>query len=93
MLRLLAIEKELGRIRNTRWGPRTIDLDLLFYENEIRETEELTLPHPRWKERSFVTIPLREILNSQALSNDTWIPLRKELETFPLKAPGVRRID
>ena len=54
-------EKVLGRIRDIRWGPRTIDLDILVYNEENIITERLVIPHPRLHERSFVTIPLLEI--------------------------------
>lgn len=57
----LKIELELGRKRKIHWGPRTIDIDLLLYENEIISTETLTVPHPRMCERNFVTVPLLEI--------------------------------
>lgn len=59
--RLLSIEREMGRVRDTRWGPRTIDLDLLIYEDVAMDTPELTLPHPRMRERAFVLAPLRDI--------------------------------
>lgn len=59
--RLLEIEIAMGRVRDIRWGPRTIDLDLLLYEGVTLETEQLTLPHPRMGERAFVLVPLREI--------------------------------
>jgi 2-amino-4-hydroxy-6-hydroxymethyldihydropteridine diphosphokinase len=63
--RLLAvctrIEDLLGRKRDIRWGPRTIDLDLLIYEHEIRADPDLTLPHPLMHERRFVLEPLAEI--------------------------------
>lgn len=58
---LLRIERELGRKRRERWGPRTIDLDLLLYEDQILDTPSLTLPHPRMHEREFVLGPLAEI--------------------------------
>lgn len=58
---LLDIERQLGRVRSVRWGPRTIDLDLLMYEQLCLETPELTLPHPRMHERLFVLRPLAEI--------------------------------
>lgn len=56
-----SIEQELGRRRGIRFGPRTIDLDLIWYNDEIIETERLTVPHPRMSERAFVLIPLAEI--------------------------------
>lgn len=57
----LKIEAELGRKREIRWGPRTIDLDILLYNQENIETERLIVPHPRMQERAFVLIPLLEI--------------------------------
>ena len=54
-------EKALGRKRDIRWGPRTIDLDILLYNEENIITERLVIPHPRLHERSFVIIPLLEI--------------------------------
>jgi 2-amino-4-hydroxy-6-hydroxymethyldihydropteridine diphosphokinase len=61
--RLLAIELELGRDRaaETRWGPRTIDLDLLLYGDETIDEPGLTVPHPRLAERRFVLEPLHEL--------------------------------
>ncbi|NEP16273.1 MAG: 2-amino-4-hydroxy-6-hydroxymethyldihydropteridine diphosphokinase [Leptolyngbya sp. SIO4C1] len=59
--RLLDIEAQFGRIRRERWGPRTLDIDLLLYESQVLETPALTLPHPRLHERAFVLVPLSEI--------------------------------
>ncbi|QKY70915.1 2-amino-4-hydroxy-6-hydroxymethyldihydropteridine diphosphokinase [Lentibacillus sp. CBA3610] len=56
-----SIEKQLGRRRGVRFGPRTVDLDILIYNQENRETEQLTIPHPRMLERAFVLIPLSEL--------------------------------
>ena len=56
-----AIEKRLGRKRGIRYGPRTIDLDLLVYKHKKIETDRLTIPHPRMHERAFVLVPLQEI--------------------------------
>ncbi len=58
---LLKIENNFGRLRNERWGPRTLDLDILLYENRIIETPKLQIPHPRMRERAFVLVPLAEI--------------------------------
>lgn len=58
---LLTIETQLGRIRREKWGPRTLDLDLLLFDRLILETPRLTLPHPRMLERAFVLVPLAEI--------------------------------
>ena len=61
LARLLRIEYALGRRRDVRRGPRTIDLDLLFYDTEQRATEFLILPHPRLHLRRFVLTPLAEL--------------------------------
>ena len=62
LLRALhAIEQQFGRRRDERWGPRTIDLDLLLYEDRVLRTESLTLPHPRMAYRRFVLEPAVEI--------------------------------
>ena len=58
---LLSLEKEMGRVRRERWGPRVIDLDILFYGEEVIEEKGLQIPHPRLHERRFVLIPLTEI--------------------------------
>lgn len=58
---LQTIENNLGRIRRERWGPRTLDLDLLLYGDRIIATPDLMVPHPRMFERAFVLVPLAEI--------------------------------
>ncbi len=58
---LQVIEREAGRLREGRWGPRTLDLDLLLYDDRIVSTNELILPHPRLHERRFVLQPLCDI--------------------------------
>ena len=57
----LATEAEIGRVRIEKWGPRSIDIDLITYDDLVMETERLTLPHPYAHERDFVLDPLREI--------------------------------
>ena len=57
----LHIEKQMGRIRHKRWGPRNIDIDILMYHNHVLLDEVLQIPHPRLHERSFVLVPLQEI--------------------------------
>jgi 2-amino-4-hydroxy-6-hydroxymethyldihydropteridine diphosphokinase len=59
--RLLGIETALGRTREVRWGPRTVDLDLLLYGGRAIRSARLELPHPRMHERGFVLVPLAEI--------------------------------
>jgi 2-amino-4-hydroxy-6-hydroxymethyldihydropteridine diphosphokinase len=84
--RLLAIEQEMGRVRDVRWGPRNIDLDLLLYGEMSMETPELTLPHPRMGQRAFVLVPLRDIWPNQAS-----FPWEAELAAFSLQEEGIKR--
>src|SRR5690606_18076369 len=58
---LLEIEQRHGRLRPYRNAPRSLDLDLLLYGDELRHTAFLTLPHPRMHERAFVLMPLRDL--------------------------------
>ncbi|MDT7910276.1 2-amino-4-hydroxy-6-hydroxymethyldihydropteridine diphosphokinase, partial [Thermus sp.] len=59
---MLGIEKALGRERRERWGPRTLDLDLLLYGDLVLEEAGLSVPHPRLHERAFVLVPLLDLL-------------------------------
>jgi 2-amino-4-hydroxy-6-hydroxymethyldihydropteridine diphosphokinase len=58
---LKEIESRLGRVETLRWGPRTIDLDILFFNDHQIQTDELTVPHPLIQDRQFVLVPLAEI--------------------------------
>jgi 2-amino-4-hydroxy-6-hydroxymethyldihydropteridine diphosphokinase len=58
---MLAIERERGRSRPSFRASRTLDLDLIFYGDQMINTPELTVPHARWRERAFVTTPLAEV--------------------------------
>ncbi|WP_217588294.1 2-amino-4-hydroxy-6-hydroxymethyldihydropteridine diphosphokinase [Lentibacillus saliphilus] len=55
------IEQQLGRKRSIRFGPRTIDLDIIMYQDAIIQTDVLTVPHPRMHERAFVLVPLKQL--------------------------------
>jgi len=67
------IENRFGREREVRWGPRTIDIDLLIYDNTVSQSEELILPHPYLEERAFVLAPLREIAPELVLPSGRFI--------------------
>jgi 2-amino-4-hydroxy-6-hydroxymethyldihydropteridine diphosphokinase len=74
----LKVELELGRKREIVWGPRTIDLDILLFNQENIKSEKLVIPHPRMLERNFVMIPLSEIKPDIIIPNiekplDAWI--------------------
>jgi 7,8-dihydro-6-hydroxymethylpterin-pyrophosphokinase len=59
--RMLAVEQYMGRIRTEPKGPRTIDIDILFFGDDVLDTPELTVPHPAMHQRRFVLEPLAEI--------------------------------
>ena len=61
---LLDIESAMGRLRKERWGPRLIDLDLLFYDNIVLKKKGISLPHPEIQKRKFVLTPMSEISES-----------------------------
>ncbi len=67
-----SIEQKLGRKRTIRWGPRIIDVDILLFDSRSIQTDELTVPHPRMHERSFVMAPLAEI------NPDIEIPMQQQ---------------
>lgn len=69
---LKCIEKKMGRKETARWGPRCIDLDILFYDDSIINEKELCIPHPLLQQREFVLIPLFEI------APDKWHPVLKK---------------
>jgi 2-amino-4-hydroxy-6-hydroxymethyldihydropteridine diphosphokinase len=66
---LQQIEHQQGRVRTIRWGARTIDLDILLYNDRVIDSERLTVPHPRMHERAFVLAPLRDLNASIVLPN------------------------
>lgn len=84
----LKVELELGRKREIVWGPRTIDLDILLFNQENIKSEKLIIPHPRMLERNFVMIPLSEIKPDIIIPN-TEKPLKVWIEELPNKE-GVR---
>ncbi len=99
----LSIEARLGRVRERRWGPRAIDIDVLHYAGATVSDERLVLPHRFLRERAFVLVPLAEIAPdlvtggetvSEALARSTAAGSsrsRRGLEHFPTKWKPVRR--
>jgi len=79
---LQEIEKDLGRERLVPFGPRTIDIDILYYCNQILDSKNLKIPHPFIQKRRFILVPLSEILPQMVhpLLNKTNIRLLEELE-------------
>lgn len=63
------IERDLGRVRHEHWGPRTIDIDILLYGEEIIKSDDLTVPHPYMTQRAFVLIPLADLNSTLTIPN------------------------
>ncbi|WP_323703403.1 2-amino-4-hydroxy-6-hydroxymethyldihydropteridine diphosphokinase [Mammaliicoccus sp. Dog046] len=60
----MTVEQQLHRVRVERWGPRTIDIDILLYDQSVIQSPDLEVPHPRMTERAFVMIPLNDIASN-----------------------------
>jgi 2-amino-4-hydroxy-6-hydroxymethyldihydropteridine diphosphokinase len=88
LAKLQAIEQRHGRVREQHWGPRTLDLDLLLYGNQVIATPDLIVPHPGMLERNFVLIPLFEIAPKLQL------PDNQSLEALAVACPrdGLERL-
>jgi len=78
-----AVEDELGRVRAERWGPRTIDVDVLTFDEREIDEPELVVPHPRMHERGFVLVPLGE------LEPDPMLPGERKLSALRLPPDAV----
>ncbi len=89
---LMLIEKRLGRVRTRRWGPRTIDLDLLLYGDLVIEEPDLRVPHPELSRRSFVLVPLVELdpLLIHPVTGETLLHQLSRLTTRPPVKRGTR---
>lgn len=86
---LLAIEQQFGRMRGERNGPRTLDLDLLLYDDRVISTPRLTVPHPRLHLRAFALLPLAD------LDPDLPLPGRGSVAAWlpAVATQGIRRLD
>jgi 2-amino-4-hydroxy-6-hydroxymethyldihydropteridine diphosphokinase len=91
LLHLQSLEKEAGKKVPFRWGPRTLDLDLVLMGDETSDTALLQLPHPRMHERSFVLIPLCEV-DPQARHPRLGRSVSELLAALPAPQPSVARI-
>lgn len=83
LLLVQALEQAAGRVRRVRWGPRPLDLDLLWHGGLRRDDARLTLPHPRLHERAFVLAPLCELAPGLLVAGRTaadWLAARPEAE-------------
>lgn len=82
MLELESIEKDLGKTKKPKDAPRPIDLDLLFYGNTRSQEGGLSIPHPRWKERLFVLVPLFDLIEEVEVEDEVW-SVKQLIEDFP----------
>ncbi len=82
-----AIERDLGRERRDRWGPRTLDLDLLWHASRRSDTDTLTVPHPGLRERTFALDPLLALV-PDAVDPTDGVPLAQVRSLLPPSAPG-----
>jgi 2-amino-4-hydroxy-6-hydroxymethyldihydropteridine diphosphokinase len=81
--RCLSVEREMGRARVERWGPRVIDIDVLTYDDVEVDEPGLTIPHPRMHERGFVLVPLLELVADPVLPGGRRVKdLRLSADTF-----------
>ncbi|MEM9846982.1 MAG: 2-amino-4-hydroxy-6-hydroxymethyldihydropteridine diphosphokinase [Bacteroidota bacterium] len=81
------IENEMGRVRTRHWGERLIDIDILFYGEEVMNTQRLTIPHPGIPDRNFVLVPMLEI------AADFVHPvLKKTIESLSLACPDLLEV-
>lgn len=64
------IESAANRVRDEHWGPRTLDIDIIWMEGVELDTERLTIPHPRWRTRKFVMAPMRDLAPDLVSSSD-----------------------
>ncbi len=85
------VEASLGRVREVRWGPRTIDVDIELFGDETVDDPDLTIPHPRMLERAFVVLPLLELEPDPVLPDGTRVlDVRLGDEGVRPVAPGLR---
>ncbi len=87
---LLLIEKRLGRVRTQKWGPRTIDLDLLLFGDQVIDEDDLRVPHPELIRRSFVLTPLAE-LEPALVHPTTGETIQSHLSQLHVTRPPVKR--
>jgi 7,8-dihydro-6-hydroxymethylpterin-pyrophosphokinase len=87
------IEDDAQRERGVRYGPRTLDIDIIFYGDLYLETAELILPHPLWRERPFVHDLLGDVLDQAELGSRAFPGVEEALQTGGRLSPGLREVE
>jgi 2-amino-4-hydroxy-6-hydroxymethyldihydropteridine diphosphokinase len=82
------LEDDAGRVRTERWGPRTLDVDVLLYDDLRLDDADLVIPHPRMWERGFVLAPLRDVAPALVDSHAEWKDVREAAVTLHSSADG-----
>lgn len=82
LIKIQEIENKFGRLRTVRFGPRTLDIDILLFNDINQSNKNLSIPHPRMFERAFVLVPLLEIINSDNIYFQDIIDSLKKLDKF-----------
>ena len=85
----LEAEQVLGRVRTVRWGPRTLDMDILLYGDATWQSERLVVPHAELTQRSFVLVPLADLAAEKVVAGRTVRAWRDRLDAAPLPSVGV----
>lgn len=83
-------EEKFGRVRSFKNAPRTLDIDIVFFENLQIKTPRLEIPHPRWKERDFVITPLLDLLEQGAFDGENYAFVKEILKTKTRKFNPVK---
>lgn len=86
LLRCQAVEKAMRRVRETRWGPRIIDVDILSYRDAMISEPDLVVPHPRIAERAFVLVPLKDVEPRFELNGETIDDMLAKLDASDVAA-------
>jgi 2-amino-4-hydroxy-6-hydroxymethyldihydropteridine diphosphokinase len=79
------IESAANRVRDERWGPRTLDIDIVWMDGVRIDDERLTIPHPRWKDRRFVLLPMRDLAPDLVSTSDV---AQAEGRAWPVEGLG-----
>lgn len=87
----LDIERQMKRVRSERWGPRTIDIDILTYGDVVLDSEDLHLPHPRMTERAFVLMPLADVAPDMVVKGRTVAAWLSESDQSGIRVENANR--